>query len=99
MTMSETTTIEVVVPLRMTLEVETSEFETYAKVASELPDYIRASINEEFLDEAMVLLAKHHDVVILDRSEVLYDEFGITHQIDDEYFDDEELCQIASYQS
>ena len=97
--MSETTTIEVVVPLRMTVEVDTSSLESLAKVASELPDYIRGSIDEEFLDEAMVLIAKKHGVVIHDRSEVLYDEFGITHQIDDEYFDDEELCQIAGYQS
>jgi hypothetical protein len=91
MTMSETTTIEVVVPLRMTVEVETSEFETCAKVSRELPDYIQASINEEFLDEGMVLLQKHHGVVILDRSEVEYDEFGITHEIDGERYDDEEL--------
>tara|TARA_R100001086_G_C11787553_1_gene245352 strand:+ start:292 stop:585 length:294 start_codon:yes stop_codon:yes gene_type:complete len=97
--MSEEKIIEVVVPLRMTVAVEASDFETYAKVSSELPDYIRASINEEFLDEGLVLLSKHHDVVILDRSEVAYDEFGITHHIDDETFDDEELCQIARYQS
>ncbi len=34
---------------------------------------------------------KHHGVVILDRSEVEYDEFGITHEIDGERYDDEEL--------
>lgn len=91
--MSETTTIEVVVPLRMTIEVETSEFETYAKASRELPDYIQASISEEFIDEGMVLLAKHHGVIIHDRSEVEYDEFGITYEIDGERFDDEELAE------
>lgn len=97
--MSETVTIEVVVPIRMAIEVETSEFETYAKVSSQLPDYILGAVDENFIDEAMVLIAKHHGVVIHDRSQVLYDEFGITHQIDDEFFDDEELCQMAGYSS
>ena len=97
--MSETVTIEVVVPIRMAIEVETSEFETYAKVSSQLPDYILGAVDENFIDEAMVLIAKQHGVVVHGRSEVSYDELGITHYIDDEFFDDEDLRQMARYSS
>lgn len=87
--MSDTTTISVRVPLELSVEVDAVDFRRLAKIALDLATYLQDAFDEGFLDSAVHLMAKHHDVVFHDRTEVFVAQCATVYEINDEVFGEE----------